>query len=147
MTNHPRSEFPDETSAILVSVVEIHGQEDILIARQAGRDAARNIGLGTVDQTRLATVISELARNALRYAGGGQCRITTQVAVLTRTIVLEIEDRGPGIDNVTAALTPGFSTGGGLGLGMSAVLRLMDDMIVETRPGRTMIRAQMVRHT
>ena len=80
MTNHPRSEFPDETSAILVSVVEIHGQEDILIARQAGRDAARNIGLGTVDQTRLATVISELARNALRYAGGGQCRITTQVA-------------------------------------------------------------------
>ena len=152
MTNHPRFERPgappaaggDMPASALV-IVEVRAQEDIIAARQAGRDAARAVGLGTVDQTRLAPVISELTRTALRYAGGGQCRIVTRVTALTRTIVLEIEDRGPGIDNVTAALTPGYSTGGGLGLGMSAVLKLMDDKSVETRPGHTLIRTQMVR--
>ncbi|ACA20821.1 putative anti-sigma regulatory factor, serine/threonine protein kinase [Methylobacterium sp. 4-46] len=125
--------------------VAVRIQEDILAARHAARDAARLVGLGTVDETRLATAVSELARNALRYAGAGECRILARTNALAVTVAVEVEDHGPGIDDVAAALTPGFSTGGGLGLGLPAVQRLMDEISFDTRPGGTLVRASMVR--
>ncbi|MFE1602369.1 ATP-binding protein [Methylobacterium sp. ID0610] len=129
----------------LAARVMIRRQDDILTARQAGREAARGLGLGTADQTRLATAISELVRNALRYAGGGQCRIFTHTTGSEQAILIEVEDDGPGIDNVAAALMPGYSTGGSLGLGLPAVQKLMDDVSFETRPGFTRITARMAR--
>jgi serine/threonine-protein kinase RsbT len=131
----------DETRA----VVDIRAQDDILRARQASRGAAAAIGFGTVDQTRLATVVSELTRNALIYAGGGACRVLTRLTALERSIVIEVEDSGPGIANVAGALTRGYSTGGGLGLGLAAVHKLMDDLTIETCPGHTLVRAGMTR--
>ena len=130
---------------VAVAAVGIQIQDDILRARQASRGAAASIGFGTVDQTRLATVVSELTRNALIYAGGGECRVLSRITALERSIVIEVEDRGPGIADVTGALTRGYSTGGGLGLGLTAVDKLMDDLTIETRPGRTLIRTGMRR--
>ena len=136
--DHPRA-GGDTTEAVVALAI----QDDILRARQASRSAAAAIGFGTVDQTRLATVVSELARNALIYGGGGACRVLTRLTALERSVVIEVEDQGPGIADLTGALTRGYSTGGGLGL--AAVNKLMDEMTVETRPGRTLIRTRMTR--
>ncbi|WP_040567220.1 ATP-binding protein [Magnetospirillum molischianum] len=125
--------------------VEVHSQEDIITARQSGRELARQSGFGTVDQTRLATVISELVRNALVYAGGGTCRIYSDISDSQRTLHLVVSDEGPGIVDVPRALEPGFSSGGGLGLGLPAVRRLMDDMTIDTHPTGTVIHARMTR--
>jgi serine/threonine-protein kinase RsbT len=154
MSTFPRSDrtglpadvrVDDTGRCTTVTTIAIERQEDILIARQGCRDAARQIGLGTVDQTRLATVISELARNALRYGGGGVCRIVTEELPGDHLLRLEIEDHGPGIPDVAAAMEPGFSTGGGYGLGLPAVAKLMDRLEIDSRPGHTLITTQMRR--
>lgn len=129
----------------LVSRIPIVRQEDILHARQAGRDIASEVGFGTVHQTRIATAISELARNALRYADGGECRISTVESENGTEVWLELEDAGPGIANIELALTPGYSTGGGFGLGLPAVRNLMDSMAIESHRGRTLVTARMER--
>ncbi|MGU3285753.1 ATP-binding protein [Methylobacterium sp. WL7] len=136
---------PEVSGTATRAVVDIRVQDDILRARQASRAAAAAIGFGTVDQTRLATVVSELTRNALIYAGGGACRVLTGLTAQERSIVIEVEDQGPGIADVTGAMTRGYSTGGGLGLGLAAVHKLMDDMTIETRPGHTLVRTWMTR--
>ncbi|CAA2102036.1 MULTISPECIES: ATP-binding protein [Methylobacterium] len=146
MTKSPRSDPLDAvTRDETVCVIPIRVQEDILRARQSSRGAAAAIGFGTVDQTRLATVVSELARNILTYAGTGECRVVSRLTPVERSIVIEMEDSGPGIDDIADAMMPGYSTGGGLGLGLPAVHKLMDHMSVETRPGRTLIQASMAR--
>ncbi|MCJ2056430.1 ATP-binding protein [Methylobacterium sp. J-048] len=136
---------PGASGTATRAVVDIRVQGDILQARQASRAAAAAIGFGTVDQTRLATVVSELTRNTLTYAGGGECRVLTRLTAQERSIVIEVEDQGPGIADVGGAMTRGYSTGGGLGLGLAAVHKLMDAMTIETRPGRTLVRAGMTR--
>lgn len=127
------------------AVVPIVRQEDLVIARQTVRDAARELGLGTVDQTRIATVMSELARNVLNYAGRGQCRIHARSTDDFNQIILEVEDAGPGIVDISAALTPGFSTHNGYGLGLPTVKKLATVLTIESRPGRTVITAQFDR--
>lgn len=121
------------------AVVPLARPEDIVIARQIVRDAALGLGLGMVDQTRIATVMSELVRNVLTYAGAGECRIQAHAAEHLRQIRLEVEDAGPGIADITAALTPGFSTGGGYGLGLPTVKKLVETLTIESRPGRTLV--------
>jgi serine/threonine-protein kinase RsbT len=126
--------------------VSIAGQNDILKARTAGRDRARALGFSTVDQTRLATAISELARNALAYGGGGVCAISSSANPDgSQTIRVVVEDHGPGIGDLALAFKPGFSTGGGLGLGLPGVRRLMDDLVIESAPGRTIVETTMSR--
>jgi len=129
----------------LLSRIPIVRQEDILHARQAGRDIASDVGFGTVDQTRIATVISELARNALRYADRGECRTSTVEHDNATEVWLELEHAGPGIANIELALTPGYSTGGGFGLGLPAVRNLMDSIAIESQRGRTLVTARMER--
>lgn len=129
----------------LATRIPIERQEDILFARQAGRDIARDVGFGTVDQTRIATVISELARNVLRYASSGECRISTAELPTGTQIWLEVEDSGPGLGDIKLAMTPGYSTGGGYGLGLAAVKNLMDSLDIESHKGRTLITTRMAR--
>ncbi|SFL87713.1 ATP-binding protein [Methylobacterium pseudosasicola] len=136
---------PENSGTGMRAVVEILVQDDILRARQASRTAAAALGFTTVDQTRLATVVSELTRNALTYAGGGECRVLTRLTALERSVVIEVEDSGPGIPDVPEALTRGYSTRQSLGLGLTAVRKLMDDLTIETRPGRTLVRTGMTR--
>jgi serine/threonine-protein kinase RsbT len=120
-------------------VVLLIASESIVTARQAGRDAARVLGFSMADQTRLATAISEISRNALRYGGGGNCEMISASQGGTHEITVTVRDSGPGIPDLQKAMTPGFSTGNGLGMGLHASKRLMDSLTIESEPGRTKI--------
>ncbi len=117
------------------TVVEIRREEDIVVARQAGRDLAKQMGYGLVDQSRIPTAISELARNILRYAGTGKVTVRS-LSVPRPGIEVVAEDQGPGIANIKQAMTEGYSSSGGLGMGLPGTKRLMDEMEIDTAPGR-----------
>jgi serine/threonine-protein kinase RsbT len=118
-------------------VVPLRLPDDIVRARQSGRDIARTLGFGMADQTRLATAISEITRNAIHYGGGGECEIVAGHWGRTREITVTIRDQGPGIPDVERAMTPGFSTGNSLGMGLSGTKQLVDTLVIESAPGRT----------
>jgi serine/threonine-protein kinase RsbT len=113
--------------------------DDIVRARQSGRNVARDLGFGMADQTRLATAISEISRNAIHYGGGGQCEIVASQQDRAREITVTIADQGPGIPDLDRAMTPGFSTGNSLGMGLPGTKRLMDSLGIESRPGLTRV--------
>src|SRR5687767_11036241 len=98
--------------------MEIRNSSDVVAVRQAARALAERTGLSLVDQTKLVTAASELARNALNYGGGGIVRVEAVENGIRRGVRLTFEDQGPGIPNVQEALKDGFTTGGGLGLGL-----------------------------
>ncbi|MFH1532923.1 MAG: ATP-binding protein [Pseudomonadota bacterium] len=118
---------------------------DVVIARRAARDLARDAGLGIADQTRLATAVSELARNALQHGGGGLCTLRQATENGQVVIGVELEDGGPGIEDVELAMTDGYSTGLGMGAGLPGTRRLMDDLSIDSQPGHTVICASMRR--
>ncbi|MEW9551592.1 anti-sigma regulatory factor [Nonomuraea sp. NPDC050783] len=113
----------------------IAGNSDVVIVRQQVRNSAQQVGLSLVDQTKLVTAASELARNALIYAGGGRVRIEVVNNGLRDGLRLDFTDEGPGIPDLEQALTDGWSTGGGLGLGLSGSRRLVDEFDLESKPG------------
>lgn len=108
-------------------VLPILSSDDVVRVRQAVRAQAVAAGLGLVDQTKLVTAASELARNTLDYGGGGSALIETFTEGPRRGVRLTFEDRGPGIPDIDQALTDGFTTGGGLGLGLSGARRLCNE--------------------
>lgn len=116
-------------------VLIIQNAEDIVRVRQAVRARAIEAGLGLVDQTKIVTAASELARNTLDYGLGGTARIQTFTDTLRRGVRLTFEDKGPGIANLDLALTDGFTTGGGLGLGLSGARRLSNEFEIHTAVG------------
>ena len=119
--------------------VPLKVERDIVAARQAGRGLARNLGFGLGDQTRLATAISELARNVIQYAGEGVCRIQDVSDRASARVQVTVEDHGPGIADIELALTDGYSTGGGLGAGLPGTKRLMHEFGIESEAGHTKI--------
>ena len=122
--------------SIAVDSVLIRAQDDIVKVRQIVRAKAAEIGLSLVDQTKIVTAASELARNALDYGGGG--RMLSQIFndLGRRGLRLTFEDQGPGIADVEQALRDGFTTGGGLGLGLGGAKRLCNEFKIDTAPGR-----------
>ena len=118
----------DETLPIKVS-------DDVVRVRQAVRVQAIAAGLGLVDQTKVITAASELARNTLDYGLGGTARIETFTGSPKRGVRLTFEDKGPGIPNLDLALTDGYTTGGGLGLGLSGARRLCSDFDIHSVVG------------
>lgn len=104
--------------------------------RQRVRDRAIASGFALVEQTKIVTAASELARNTVRYGGGGQARICAVVSGARRGILLEFADQGPGIADVDMALQDGYTTGGGLGLGLGGARRLSDEFEIESQPGQ-----------
>lgn len=121
--------------------VAIATEADLIRVRQALRAAAQEAGLGLVDSTKLITAGSELTRNILTYATGsrGALRVE-QVHAAGRTGVrATFTDQGPGISDVRAALTDGFSTGGSMGLGLPGSKRLVDEMAIDTSPDGTTV--------
>jgi serine/threonine-protein kinase RsbT len=108
---------------------------DIVAVRQRVRTAAVESGFSLIDQTKVVTAASELARNALVYAGGGQVSIELVETAQRRGLRLEFRDQGPGIPDVEQALTDGWTTGSGLGLGLSGSRRLVDDFDLISVPG------------
>ncbi len=121
-------------------VVDVVRSDDIVAARHAGHEMARDLGFSLTDVTMITTAISEIARNITSYAGRGAIRFTLQDRDGRKALVVRAEDDGPGIANIERALEDGYSTGRGLGLGLPGARRLMDRLIVESEPGRgTMI--------
>ena len=109
--------------------------DDIVRVRQRVRDWAVTLGFSLVDQTKLVTAASELARNTLVYGGGGTLLMEVVVNNRKRGLRLTFEDKGPGIADVDLALKDGFTTGKGLGLGLSGARRLSQDFELTSCPG------------
>ncbi|MBU9723803.1 MULTISPECIES: anti-sigma regulatory factor [Bacillaceae] len=112
--------------------VEITSEWGIVAARQAGRKLAREVGFGSVDQARITTAISELARNIYLYANKGQIKIEELADAGKRGIKITAVDNGPGIKDVRRVMEDGFTTSGGLGAGLPGVKRLMDEFIIDS---------------
>jgi len=110
--------------------------EDIVRMRQAVRERAVAQGFSLVDQTKIVTAASELARNTLDYGQGGTMRIAEVNEGLRRGIRLVFEDQGPGIANIELALTDGYTTGKGLGLGLSGARRLSNEFDIKSELGK-----------
>lgn len=116
----------------------VHGlrsDEDIVRLRTLVRERAVGLGFSLIDQTKMVTAASELARNVLRYGGGGEMRLSVLQDGMRRGMRLTFVDQGPGIVDVEQAMRDGFTTGGGLGLGLGGSKRLMDEFKIETQPG------------
>ena len=114
----------------------IRAPEDVVAVRQMVRQRAVELGFNLVDQTKLVTAASELARNTLQYGGGGSVRVDGLDEGPRRGLRLTFEDHGPGIPDVDLAMKDGFSTAGGLGLGLSGAKRLSNEFAIESRPGQ-----------
>ena len=119
----------DETASITSS-------GDIVRVRQLVRELAISLGFTLVEQTKMVTAASELARNALDHGGGGEVRMQTLNNETRRGLKLTFSDKGPGIADLEQALTDGFTTGGGMGLGLSGAKRLANEFEIESAPGQ-----------
>ena len=112
----------------------LHTSEHIVIARQAVRRRAVELGFSLVDQTKIVTAASELARNAMHHGGGGHVTIEVVSDGFRKGLRLVFEDAGPGIADITLAMKDGYSSGGGLGLGLSGAKRLSNEFAITSAP-------------
>jgi len=115
--------------------MSIKSSEDVVRVRQVARELAAEQGLSLVDQTKIVTAASELARNTLDHGGGGTVRLEAINSEPRRGLRLTFEDRGPGIPDIELALKDGYSTGSGLGLGLSGAKRLSNEFEIFSRVG------------
>lgn len=116
--------------------VPLRSGEDVVRLRQAVREQAVAVGLTLVDQTKIVTAASELGRNTVQYGGGGSVTIAIVANGSRRGVRLEFTDQGPGIADIPQALQDGFTTGSGLGLGLSGARRLSDEFDIQSEPGK-----------
>ena len=119
-------------------IVALRTDEDVVHLRKQVRERALAIKLSLVDQTKVVTAASELARNTLKYGGGGEVQLELLDDGVRDGLALLFVDGGPGIANIALALTDGYTSGGGLGLGLSGSRRLMDEFEIDTRVGEGM---------
>ncbi len=117
-------------------VLAIRTSQDVVRVRQEVRTRAVAAGFGLVDQTKIVTAASELARNTLDYGGGGTCTIELLQTGKRRGVRLTFEDQGPGIADLELALKDGYTTGGGLGLGLSGARRLSNEFEIHSVVGQ-----------
>jgi serine/threonine-protein kinase RsbT len=116
--------------------LEISSDQDVVRVRQLVRTVAVAVKLSLVDQTKLVTAASELARNTLVYGGGGYVEVDQVENGRRSGIRIVFADQGPGIADLDLALTDGYTTGGGLGLGLSGARRLVDEFAIDTAVGQ-----------
>lgn len=116
-------------------VVAVDSLDDIVAARQAGRDIATKLEFSLTDVTLIATAISEVARNMANYAGRGEIRLAVVNRNGRSALLIEAADQGPGITDPAQALEDGYSTSAGLGLGLPGARRMMDEFELVSKPG------------
>ena len=126
------------------TVLEIRSSEDVVRVRQATREAAVALGFSLVDQTKLVTAASELARNTLEHGHGGEVSLEKLETGAKRGVRLTFVDQGPGIADVNQALKDGYTSGNGLGLGLGGARRLSNEFEIDSNPGAG-TRVRMVR--
>ena len=124
------------TTVVSTERLPLHTSEHVVVVRQAVRKRAVELGFSLVDQTKVITAASELARNAIQHGGGGEVTIDTVAEPGRRGLRLAFDDRGPGIADLSRAMTDGYSTAGGLGLGLSGAKRLSHGFEIDSAPGR-----------
>ncbi len=114
------------------SCVDVRNEWDIVSARQLGRDLAKDLGFSSVDQARITTAISELARNIYLYAGNGRICVEPIEEGNRRGLRIIANDTGPGIQDIRKVMEDGYTTSGGLGAGLPGVKRLMDEFAIHS---------------
>ena len=117
-------------------VVPVRTEHDIVMARQHVRKLTQELAFGLVDQTKMVTAASELARNTVIYGGGGEMRWEVLEDGIRRGLRLHFIDQGPGIPDLEKALTDGWTSGSGMGLGLSGAKRLVNQFDIDTAPDR-----------
>lgn len=122
-------------SVVRHEVFQVRSQHDIIAVRQEVRSWAVAQGLSLVDQTKIVTAASELARNTLQHGGGGTARLEALQNGVRKGLRLTFEDQGPGIADVTLAMSDGYTTGTGLGLGLGGSRRLVNEFDIWSKPG------------
>ena len=120
-------------SVVQLPLVE---SEDVVRMRQQLKQDMVKLGFSLIEQTKMITAASELARNTLRYGGGGHAEIEMLEGFGKRGVRASFVDQGPGIDNLDLAFTDGYTSGGGMGLGLPGARRLADEFDIETAPGQ-----------
>ncbi|MDT0386500.1 MULTISPECIES: anti-sigma regulatory factor [Streptomyces] len=123
------------TAAGVEACLPIRSDMDLVWVRQHVRQAAARLGFGLVEQTKLVTAASELARNTLVHGGGGRMEATHVSCGGAQGLRLSFRDEGPGIADLDLALSDGYTSGGGLGMGLSGARRLVHDFDIDSRPG------------
>ena len=116
--------------------LDVTVEQDVVAARQTVRKLATQCGMRLVDQTKLITAASELARNTVIYGGGGHMDWSIVEKGVRKGLRLTFRDEGPGIADLKLAMTDGWTSGNGLGLGLTGTKRLVDDFDIDTGPGR-----------
>ncbi len=124
--------------------VEIAANEDVVLVRQRAREQAQRAGFSLLETTKLVTAASELARNTLEHGGGGHALLEVVTDGTRRGVRMTFTDEGPGIPDLEEALRDGFTTGGGLGLGLGGSRRLVSEFHIESEVGRG-TRVQVIR--
>jgi serine/threonine-protein kinase RsbT len=114
----------------------LRNEHDIVLSRQAVRKMTQELGFSLVDQTKMVTAASELARNAVIYGGGGTLKWTILSQGAKRGLRLSFQDEGPGIADMDLAMTDGWSSGSGLGLGLTGTRRLVNEFEIQSAPGK-----------
>ncbi len=126
-----------ETAGLADEVrISIRTEYDIVTARQKGRELAILLSFPSTEQVLIATAISEIARNIVQYAMCGEMLLSTAQQGSKRGIVIIISDKGPGIPDIRLAMQDGYSTGGGLGLGLPGAKRMMDEFDIVSEVGK-----------
>src|SRR5689334_7260379 len=116
--------------------VAIQYEQDVVVARQRARQIAGLLGFDGQDQTRIATAVSEIARNAYRYAGGGKVEFVLEGESLPQVLYVRVTDKGPGIRDIAHVLSGKYRSTTGMGIGLIGAHRLMDRVEVKTAPGQ-----------
>jgi serine/threonine-protein kinase RsbT len=121
------------------TVLPLRSDEHVVGLRKLVRERAIDLTLSLVDQTKLITAASEIARNTIKYGGGGEVRALTLDDGMKKGICLIFSDNGPGIPDVAQAMTDGYTTGGGLGLGLGGAKRLVNEFDIATSSAGTVV--------
>ncbi len=127
------NELSDEKNLERLDSHAIQSENDIVRARQLVRRLARQVGMGIVDQTRITTAVSELFRNMYQYAGGGEIFIDKGEHDGHLALIITCIDHGPGIADLEQAMTDGYTSGAGMGLGLPGAKRLVDSFHIESK--------------
>jgi len=117
-------------------LVPVSADVDLVTARREGRLMAEQLGFSSSEATLVATAISELARNIINYARSGEIHVRLVSNGVKRGIIIVARDQGPGVADINLAMQSGYSTSGGLGLGLPGVRRIMDEFDIASAPGR-----------
>ena len=122
-------------TVLKTETIHIKSSSDVVTARQQVRTLAIELKFSLVDQTKIVTAASELARNTLDHGGGGEMDVAVVENGIRRGLRLTFRDHGPGIADIKQALSDGFTTGGGMGLGLGGSKRLMNEFDIHSQPG------------